>query len=319
MRIAMATLTLPIERWLSRYLASEPGRKRAQRTKRTIYATLRRIAGDAMAQRLIVRWLKFLCGRAFAQRSIFPEATELLRQFATVFKLSTDDTREFLALSMMAREWREWRRIVELPHATLSRVTRVVGQQHLDACMRDGRGVILLLHHSQFSRLAIAYLREQGHDSVAVGMASQDLEQKGFQTEVERKFELGRQMHAAKHRLAKGGVVFNVPDAFQNLDSFRVVEFFGRERPIATGFAELALKSEARVMPVAYRLSPRGLFVLEYGAPFERPGPQTSHDERVGALVEQYAEFLRAEWRPYPWDIHWHHLHFFGELRPCSS
>src|SRR6266705_1349349 len=133
-------------------------------------------------------------------------------------------------------------------------------------------------------------------------------------TTVSKRFELARQMHAAKHLLTRGGIVFNVPDARQNLDNSRSVEFFGRQRGIATGFAELALKTGAHVMPIAYRFSPRGFFVLEFGAPFHVLGPQSSHDERVDSLIGQYANFLRDEWRRYPWNIHWEHLRYYCEL-----
>jgi KDO2-lipid IV(A) lauroyltransferase len=220
---------------------------------------------------------------------------------------------------MMAREWREWRRIVEPPTENLARVTRVVGQERFDAALSQGKGVILLLHHSQFSRLALAWLRDRGYETATVGMPNQDLEKRGFQTPAQKSFELGRQMHAAKHRLGKGGIVVNVPDAYQNLESFRMVEFFGRLRPIATGFAELALKSGARVLPIAYRLSTGGLFELEFAAPLEIQAQDVKHDSRVDALVRQYAEFLRAEWRPYPWDLHWHHLDFFSQLPPLHG
>jgi lauroyl/myristoyl acyltransferase len=310
----VAILTLPFERWLAQYLASESGRQRSERTKRRIYAALRRVVGDARAQRLIVRWLELLCGSRFAQRSLFPEAAAHLRRFASVFELPPAQTPGFVALSMTAREWREWRRIAEPPAGTLARVTRVVGQEHLDAGLHEGKGVILLLHHSQFSRLALVWLSDRGYETATVGMPNQDLEKRGLQTPAQKSFELGRQMHAAKHLLGKGGVVINVPDAYQNLQSFRMVEFFGRLRPIATGFAELALKSGARAMPIAYRLARSGLFELEFAAPLQLPTPGTNHEACIDALVGQYVDFLRAEWRPYPWDLHWYHLDFFCQL-----
>jgi len=37
-------------------------------------------------------------------------------------------------------------------------------------------------------------------------------------------------------------------------------------------------------------------------------GPSSTHDERVDALVAQYADFLREQWRRYPWNIPWNHL-----------
>jgi len=115
-------------------------------------------------------------------------------------------------------------------------------------------------------------------------------------------------MHAAKQLLTRGGIVFNPPDARQNLDNSRSVEFFGRERRLATGFAELALMTGAHVVPIAYRFTVRGSFVLEFGSPLNVLGSESTHDERVDSLVGQYANFLRDEWRLHPWNIPWNHL-----------
>ncbi len=67
-------------------------------------------------------------------------------------------------------------------------------------------------------------------------------------------------------------------------------------------------------MPIAYRFSPRGFFVLEFGAPFHVLGPESAHDERVDSLVGQFANFLRDEWRHYPWNIPWDHLRYYCRL-----
>ena len=176
------------------------------------------------------------------------------------------------------------------------------------AAERDGAGLILLPVHGQFARLSQPYLRHRGHDGLDVGIPNDKLEQQGLMTPVAKRFELARQMHAAKHLLTRGGIVFNPPDARQNLDNSRPVEFFGRQRQLAAGFAELALKTGAHVVPVAYRFTARGSFVLEFGAPFHVLGPESPYDERVDSLVAQYANFLRDQWRLYPWNIPWNHL-----------
>jgi hypothetical protein len=48
--------------------------------------------------------------------------------------------------------------------------------------------------------------------------------------------------------------------------------------------------------------------VLEFGAPLRTPGPESAHEDRIGSLVGQFADFLRLEWGRYPWNIPWHHL-----------
>jgi lauroyl/myristoyl acyltransferase len=229
--------------------------------------------------------------------------------------------REFVGLSLLGRLWRAWYfdSLEKGPPELVARLTGVTGWEHFDRSLQAGKGLILAPVHTQFARLFVVYLRHRGHDGLEVGITHDKLEARGLQTMVAKQFELARQMHAAKHLLARGGIVFNPPDARQNLDHSRRVEFFGRQRQIAAGFAELALKTGANVMPVAYRFTPRGTFALEFGAPFDVAGPQSARGERIDSLVEQYASFLRDEWRRYPWNIPWNHLLHYCQLPTADS
>jgi lauroyl/myristoyl acyltransferase len=315
----MAYLIRPIERHLKQHLTSELGRRRFDRAKRFVDGAV--LGGDVEAvHRVNARWLKFLCSRTPVQTEVWPEEAEFLRGFATAFGLPPAERRQFLGLSLLGRRWRELC-FVDLKKGPelVARLTRVTGWEHFDRCRQDGKGLILLPVHGQFARLFRLYLRHRGHDGLEVGLPSHTLEKKGFHTPAAKQFELARQMHAAKQLLAAGGIVFNLPDAFQNLDHSRSVEFFGRQRRIAAGFAELALMAGAHVVPIAYRFTTRGSFVLEFGSPLHAPGPESTHNERVDSLVGQFADFLRAEWRLYPWNIPWHHLVQYCTLPEIDS
>lgn len=305
----MTHLIRPIERQLKQHLGSERDRRRFDRAKRFVGETVGRRMDLETTHRMNARWLKFLCRHAAVQEQVWPQQIEFLHRFAGVFGLAPAEQREFLVLTTLGRLWRavSFADLMKAPDL-LARLTRVVGWEHFERCRQSGRGLILLPVHGQFARLFRPYLRHRGYDGLEVGLPSRKLEKWGLQTPAAKAFELARQMHAAKQLLARGGIAFNLPDAFQNLDHSRSVAFFGRQRRIAAGFAELAVKTDAHVMPIAYRFSPRGSFVLEFGAPLRIPGPQSSHEERVDALVGQFADFLRAEWRRYPWNIPWHHL-----------
>jgi lauroyl/myristoyl acyltransferase len=309
----------PIERYLRRRL-TERNRNRFDRAKRFV-ESIKRGGDAAAAHRANARWLKFLCRHPAVQRDIWPQDADFLRHFAIVFGLSARETRKFIGLSLFGRLWRAWGfdGLVGGPPEFVARLTRVKGSKHFDDNRRDGTGLILLPMHGLFSRLFQPYLRHGGHDGLELGLTNDRLEQRGFDTPGAKRLELARQMHAARHALDRGGIVFNAPDARQNLDNSRPVDFFGRQRRLAAGFAELALRTNAQLMPVAYRFSPRGFFVLEFGPPFSVPEPPSADEERIDSLVAQYAHFLRDEWRRYPWNLQWSHLQYYCLLPEVDS
>jgi lauroyl/myristoyl acyltransferase len=303
-----------MERHARRNLASEINRQRFDRAKRFVDQAVNR--GGAVGFRMHARWLKFLCSRPAVQRDIYSDDAAFLRRFAAAYGLSPEETRKFVGLSLLGRVWGVWclQDLYRAPPQFVAKLTRVEGWEHFERCIQDGAGLIVLPVHGQFSRLFQRYLRHRGYDGLELGLTNDRLEQRGFQTPIAKRFELARQMHAAKQTLNRGGIVFNLPDARQNLDNARTVDFFGRQRQLALGFAELALETGAHVVPVAYRFTPRGVFAMEFGEPFRVPGPQTPREERVESLVNQYASFLRDEWRRYPWNIHWNHLRYYCDL-----
>jgi lauroyl/myristoyl acyltransferase len=305
-----------IERSVRRHLTSDLNRQRFDRAKQFVDETKKRGGGGDKTLVTHARWLKFLCGRKAVQDHLWPEETAFLRDFATLIGVPPAERRQFIALSLLGLLWREWcfNALWKGPPELVARLTRVSGWEHFDRCREDGRGLILLPVHGQFSRLFQPYLRYRGYDALEVGITNDRLELKGILTPAAKRFELARQMHAAKHLLARGGIACNLPDARQNLDNSRLVEFFGRQRQLAAGFAELALATGAHVMPIAYRFSPRGTFAMEFAAPFHVPGPESAHEQRVDSLVAQYANFLRDEWRRYPWNVHWGHLRYYCKL-----
>jgi lauroyl/myristoyl acyltransferase len=310
----MAYAIRPIERHLKRHLTTDVGRRRFDRAKRFVDEKV--LGGDAeTVHRMNARWFKFLCSRAPVQEEAWPAEVAFLNNFATVFGLPPAERRKFIGLALFGPHWRAFC-FVDLWKAPelVARLTRVIGWEHFDRCRQNGTGLILLPVHGLFAPLFRLYLSHRGQHGLEVGLPTHKLEKKGFHTPAAKKFELARQMHAAKQHLNGGGIVLNLPDAFQNLDHSRAVEFFGRQRRIAAGFAELALMTGARVIPIAYRFTARGSFVLEFGAPLHDLGPEATHDERVGSLVGQFADFLRAQWRRYPWNIPWHHLEQYCSL-----
>jgi lauroyl/myristoyl acyltransferase len=310
----MLYLIRPMERHARRNLSTEIDRRRFDRAKRFVDPIGNR--EDAPGYRMHARWLKFLCGRPAVQRDVYPDDTAFLRRFAAAFGLSAEEERKFVRQGLLGRVWGVWCKqdLYMGPPAFVAQLTRVEGWEFFERSLHDGTGIILLPVHGQFSRLFQRCLLHRGYQGMELGLTQDKLQQRGFQTQTTKGLELARQMHAAKHLLRKGGIVFNLPDALQNLGNSRTVEFFGRQRRLAIGFAELALDTAAHLVPVAYRFTQRGFFVMEFRPPLQKLGQEAPREERVDFVLDQYANFLRDEWQRYPWNMQWNHLRHYLEL-----
>jgi lauroyl/myristoyl acyltransferase len=307
-------LLRPMERHARRNLASDKDRRRFDRAKRFVDGVVNR--GGAAAYRMHARWLRFLCSQPAVQRDVYSEETSFLRRFATAFGLAPKEARKFIALSLLGRVWAAWwqQELARPPMQLVTELTAVAGWEHFEHGLRDRAGLIMLPTHSRFARLFQQYFRHRGYEGLELGTTNEQFDKKDIPTPVGKRFELARQLLEAKRLLSRGGIVYNVPDTRRNLDNARTVEFFGRERQIGLGFAELALETGARLLPIANRFTPRGFFVMEIGEPFADLGPQAPREERIDSLVNQYARFLRNEWRRYPWNIQWNQLRYYCDL-----
>ena len=264
------------------------------------------------------RWLKFLCSRKPVQTDVWPADAEFLRHFATVFGLPPDERRKFVGLSLLGRLWRA------VVVSTISRkgrpnscarLTHVTGWEHFDRCRRDGAGLILC--RSTASLPACSNRTFAIEDTTASRSVSRTTSSsaKGLRTPAAKRFELARQMHAAKHLLARGGIVFNLPDARQNLDNSRVGGVLRTAAP--TRHRVRRARAQDRRSRCADRLPIFAARILRPGVRGTLPRARASSRSPTSAsssLVGQYADFLRDEWRRYPWNIDWSHLRHFCRL-----
>ena len=148
-----ADVTGPSERYLRRQPASELDRQRFDRAKRFVDETVSRGRGDEIAHRMSARWLKFLCSRTPIQANVWPEDTDFLRHFATVFGVPPAERRKFLGLSLLGRLWRALylhpldkgppQLVPRLPALTGGGLVGEEGWGDLGSASRDGRFTVI--------------------------------------------------------------------------------------------------------------------------------------------------------------------------------
>jgi KDO2-lipid IV(A) lauroyltransferase len=135
--------------------------------------------------------------------------------------------------------------------------------------------------------------------------------------EIPEGLSLGSQLYEAKRVLKRGGIVMIVADGY--MGSSRGIPFplFGRKRVFKTGFAELALRTGASVVPVSTSMSTDGTIEVRFMPSLEIPN--LSHQQQTESLVSQYVEILRREWADNLGNLTWRHLEKFMQLPPVSE
>lgn len=99
-------------------------------------------------------------------------------------------------------------------------------------------------------------------------------------------------------RLRKNGLVGVVADGLQGSGG-RERTFLGRRRRFHAGFAELAVRTGAVVVPVVARMTAAGRITIEF-LPALADDPAVEREQRIETLLDQYLACLAEEWRHSP-------------------
>jgi len=128
-----------------------------------------------------------------------------------------------------------------------------------------------------------------------------------------RPLDLARELHAAQQVLRDGGHVHILVDGFQGHRGV-LHEFFGYDRPFQPGFAELAARTNARIVPVMTDCSPSGRLTIDLlPALPDAAAAQAAGDGWREKMVGYAANFVSLQWRTRPHTVKWGHMRRFIE------
>ena len=206
-------------------------------------------------------------------------------------------------------------------------LARFSGLERLEAARQPGRGVILLTYHSPATPLAslalahrlglgqittISQVKAGKLASRAAPLAPADVE--GLAASWAALFAL-----QGERILRQGGIVQIVNDVSYASGAYQSKTLGRREYALKTGFAELALTSEATLLPVRSGMDAGGRIHLEI-LPALTPQPGSSlHAGRVSDLLDQYVAFLESSWRAWPESIGWGALRRYCAQPPSNQ
>ncbi|GAA5079485.1 LpxL/LpxP family Kdo(2)-lipid IV(A) lauroyl/palmitoleoyl acyltransferase [Roseibacterium beibuensis] len=218
-------------------------------------------------------------------------------------RLARDTTRRFaLSLLQSLKVWiRQHRTRPAYPLA------RIDGQEHLDAALATGQGVLLLTGHygapevhgsltGQLplgGRRLVGVYRQPGQDAADAVLR---WARSGYCDGIIP----GKDIRSIVRELRSGSVAWFAPDLEKANKGAVYVDFFGIPAGTTTATARLAGMGRAIVLPVRYREDPDGALVYDIRPPLaDFPSDDIEADtRRVNAAIE---DLIRDDPAPYWW------------------
>jgi lauroyl/myristoyl acyltransferase len=224
--------------------------------------------------------------------------------------------------SLRTHLWMYWRlaALARCPRAEFDRWVTVSGLDTLHRALQQGRGVVLVMSHLAPLFVSPLVLGRLNLDNfMVVGarlpfaalldlMGLSHLKERHHFAVTNHDRRRANQLLTGQQWLRQGNVVLISGDGYQGKLPF-LLPFCGQRRHFGVGFAELAVRTGATVIPIFHALTPGGHIKVEFLTPLEANGE--THQDNVSALVRQYAALLEQRWLSDPGSVHIEQLNRF--------
>jgi hypothetical protein len=174
------------------------------------------------------------------------------------------------------------------------------GLGHLEAAAAGGRKVIVASSHYGAPQCVALMLARLGHRLHSVECCD-PFGPLGIQRPptlavipTSNNF-LGKVAVAARRALLDEGLIVIAADGYVGASGL-TLPFHGRARRFNAGFAELAVATDARVVPAMASLDDHGRATLRLFAPLEDAPGDATRPARVDVLIRRYADWLERQW-----------------------
>ena len=261
----------------------------------------------AFAYYLSVRVLYFLCGQKW-----FRNIGTRKRRHAALLDLFLQETnypqavwpeirRKALVTDLVQQLWGE--RFMDVAPLI------VEGQEYAEMARSTGKGLIFVRFHQKLGRSRpsspLSFWLEQGEFRPTITI-HRGRKRQVAQPQTSEKLVNAQELFEANKILRKGGVIQIVPDGYYGSTAIHV-EFYARNRGFRTGFAELAVMTQACVIPICLHFRMDGTLVIKLFPSLELSNA-VSHEQAVAKLVTEYVTALGEFWKTYAHMIVYHHM-----------
>lgn len=270
-----------------------------------------------------LRWTPFRMARRLARlyAAILDRAVPRLRRIAyrnlqlALPQLTADERKRIVdgVFASIGRLLLALARFPELNRDNIGRWIRYEGFEHFEAGLRRGKGVLFATAHlGNWELSAFAH----GLMAAPMHVVVRPLDNPKLDALITRLRTLGGNQVIAKQDFARGilralarnEAVGILIDQNTSLEEGVFVDFFGVPACANLGFAKIARRSQATVIPgFALWLQSEGRYVLRFYPPVEMTGDAAADTQRLQKIVEevirQYPEqwlWIHRRWRTRP-------------------
>jgi amino acid adenylation domain-containing protein len=268
------------------------------------------LGGAVLSYRIGSRVVSWISGQRWLWWTVFRRQLRVLRQCLACAPPAPITESEVVRLSIASNLWSRWRcrALSRLTDREFEEWVSVAGLPAFGEAFKAGRGVVLVQSHTAPLRVVKDVLRRAGFDVAFTVGADYALQ------EVYGSSLRGSQLYDARQILRRGGIVRVVGDGEVGTSAGIAVPFFGRERTFRAGFAELAVTTEAAVVPASVSMNLAGHLDVRLFPPLETS--EADRHLRIESLLLQYVDILRREWTEHLASFKWKHLELFLRLSP---
>lgn len=246
-----------------------------------------------------IRLQRNLLQRPLIQQIFYGRQIKLITRVANLCDGKNTNHTQSIVLSLMGNTWRGWRKAALLREPVNSWAS-VIGLENLiKADVREG-GAILITTHAFRSNLLTTLIKNQGSSNIFFIHQVYETQDRSYLMSA-----YARQLAEAIKILKKGGILCIAGDG-QMGEGGITVPFYGRLMEFRSGYADLALRTGATLLPIFQYMEPDGRIVYEI-TPKLVPSTGNRKDQ-IESIVRQYIHTLRERWpRIYP-SIAWFKL-----------
>lgn len=265
----------------------------------------------------IIRWF---CGTKYARDDYFKRKVLLINTFlqATGIRESNPALIQEMFNAFFMKKWRAMA-ISNLSDRRLKKYVKIKNFETFKESYNKGKGIVLLSSHYGLPEVCISVFPRLGYTNFYTIVGAQGAESEkftGVNPNIEIKtlvfdnfsdVELFKLLMKAKHTLNDGGIVHLLADGYHGKSSM-TFPFIGKLRGFRGSYAELALSTDAEIIPVFVLHGKHDRIIIDLHDPLDKGTEDQSREERTKHIVSQYVDQLEEAWKANPQFINWGHM-----------